>query len=300
MPARLLKGNLAAKSIILKLKELSIKLQTDFKIPKENLPKIALIDCCLDFESKLYIKKKKSIINDIGFSYHEFIFQEYKKNELINLIKFLNSERNIHGILIQLPIPLKEDTEELLEYIDPDKDIDGLTNINMSKIKTNDMSGIKSCAALGILNLLKAAEINFKSSRFVLVGNGKLINYPLGLLLKHSYFSKNIDVVDISTENSESIIEKGDVIISATGVKYRIKADFVKKGAVVIDCGSIHKKETEFEKLLEVASYITPIPGGVGPLTISYLMVNVMKAFCLQNKILFSEEEIKFLKSYSQ
>jgi len=294
MTANLLKGNLAAKEINSKLKLLMTKLRSDFKFPPSQLPKIALIDCCLDIESKLYIKKKKSTISEIGFSFQEYIFQEYKKNELINLINSLNHEKNMHGILVQLPIPVREDTEELINYIDPKKDIDGLTDVNMNKIKDNDNSGIKSCAALGILHLLKETQINFKSAQFVLVGNGKLINYPLGLLLKHAYGAEKMEIVDINTENSQEIIRKGDVVISATGVKHRIEEKFVKKGAVVVDCGSINKKETEFDKLVNVASFITPIPGGVGPLTISYLMANVMKAFCLQNDINFSEEKICF------
>ena len=295
MLAKLLKGSPAAKAINLKLQELTSKLQTDFKIPKENLPKIALIDSCVDLESKLYIKKKKQVITNIGFSFQEFVFKEYRKIDLISLIKQLNNERNINGILIQLPIPIYEDKDELIELIDPNKDIDGITEHNIEKLKINDMSGIKSCAALGILHLLKDANVNFKNDRFVLVGNGKLINYPLGLLLKHTYKSNNVEIVDIDTKNSENIIRSGDVVISATGVKDRIKADCVKKGVVIIDCGSIHNKESEQEKIMNIASYITPIPGGVGPLTISYLMVNVMKAYCIQSGINFSDENINFV-----
>lgn len=296
MTAKLLKGNLAAKAINFKLKGLTIKLQKDFQIPKQNLPKIALIDCCIDGDSKLYIKKKKSIISEIGFSFQEFIYTQYNKNEMESIIKTLNADKNTHGILIQLPIPNKQDTHELINYIDPLKDIDGLTDYNMNKIKKNDISAIKSCAALGVLHLLKEAELDFRRSKFVLVGNGKLINYPLGILLKNSYFTENLEIVDWDTKNGDEIIKNGNVIISATGVKHRIKADFVKKGAVVIDCGSIQNKETEYDKLLQVASYITPIPGGIGPLTISYLMANVMKAFCLQNHIAFSEENLDFME----
>ena len=294
MSAKLLKGALAAKTINSKLKQLTKTLVSDYKIPSTSLPKIALLDCCLDIESKLYIKKKKATIVDIGFSYQEFTFTTYKKLEVKELITSLNNEKNMNGILLQLPIPVWEDREELINIIDPKKDIDGLTDVNMEKIRRKEEDGIKSCAALGILHLLRETKIDFKTTHFVLVGNGKLINYPLGLLLKHTYEASQIDVVDINTQNSEEIIKKGDVIISATGVKNRIEAKFVKKGAIVVDCGSINKKEVEYEKLIHSASFITPIPGGVGPLTISYLMVNVMKAFCLQNGITFSEEKIGF------
>lgn len=296
MPPQLLRGNPAASLINLKLKQLTIKLGQNFKIPQEKLPKIALINACQDQESNRYIKLKKSIIESIGFSFNEYLFPNvYKKKEIRELILHLNQLKNMSGILLQLPIPVKEDTDELLNLIDPLKDIDGITDLNLSKIIKKDPTVIKSCAALGILHLLKDIKIDFQNTNFVLIGNGKLINYPLGLILKYDYNANNINVVDAETLNSEEIIKNGDVIVSATGVKERVKAHFIKNGSIIIDCGSINNKETEYEKVAEKASFITPIPGGVGPLTISYLMINVLKCYCLQNNIKFSEENIDFI-----
>lgn len=297
MPPILLKGTPSSKLINLKLKQLATKFEHEYKIPKISYPKVALINACRDQESNRYIKVKKSVLETIGFSYNEYIFDDYNKIQIKDLITNLNKNKYISGILLQLPIPVKDDTDELLNLIDPRKDIDGITDKNLAKLKINDNTGIKSCAALGILHLLKETSIDFANSKFVLVGNGKLINYPLSLLLKHSYNAKFVEIVDVNTSNGDEIIKNGDVVVSATGVKERIKANIVKSGVIIVDCGSINNKEIEYEKILPLSSYITPIPGGVGPLTISYLMVNIMKAYCLQNNIGFSDEKIDFIAS---
>ena len=250
-------------------------------------PCLAVIQIGDDPASNTYIKSKEKACNEIGMYFKHIKFtEETKEIEVINKILELNNDEYVHGILLQLPIPEKFNPDKLINYIARNKDVDGLTDINLGKLYNNKPC-LSSCTPLGIMKLLENEKIELEGKNVTIVGRSNLVGKPLlGLMLNKN---ATVTICHSKTENLSKHTKNADILIVAVGKKQFIKENMVKEGAVVIDVG-INKEDNklygdvDFEKVKEKASLITPVPGGVGPMTVAMLMKNVVTAYQKQQK----------------
>ncbi len=245
-------------------------------------PCLAVIQIGDDPASTTYIKAKEKACDEIGIYFKHIKFNETTKEiEVINKILELNNDEYVHGILLQLPLPEGFNADKLINYIARNKDVDGLTDINIGKLY-NNKPGLVSCTPLGIMKLLEHENIDVKGKNVTIIGRSNLVGKPLiGLLLNND---ATVTVCHSKTENLSFHTKNADILIVAVGKKHLIKDTMVKKDAVVIDVG-INKEDgklygdVDFDKVKEKALKITPVPGGVGPMTVAMLMTNVIKAY---------------------
>jgi methylenetetrahydrofolate dehydrogenase (NADP+)/methenyltetrahydrofolate cyclohydrolase len=242
--------------------------------------KLAAVLVGNNFSSQVYIRKKEEACGKIGVGFELFKFSlRISKPEFKKEIKKIARRTDIKGMIIQLPLPKNFDSQEFLNLVPPEKDIDVLTETNIGKFYSGNLSVLPPTVA-GIKYLLRAYKVAIKGKNVVLVGAGKLVGQPLALWLlkkKASFSALNELTKDISF-----FTKKADIIISGTGVANIIKGDMVKKGAVVIDAGVSRKGkklvgDVDFKNVSKKASYITPVPGGVGPLAVACLLENLVK-----------------------
>lgn len=274
-------------AIIIDGKELSKKIRMQVKEEVEVLkskginPKLAVIMVGEDPASKVYVRNKSRACNEVGIEYEEFILNEnIEMDELLNLIKDLNDRKDIHGILLQSPIPKHLDIYKAFETIDYRKDVDGFNPINIGRLTLNRQTFI-SCTPHGVMKMLEDYDINVKGANVVVLGRSNIVGKPLVQCLLNK--DATVTICHSKTKNIEEITKNADILISAIGQPKFVKANMVKEGAVVIDVG-INRLETglvgdvDFEEVEKKASYITPVPGGVGPMTIAMLLHNVVIA----------------------
>ena len=250
-------------------------------------PCLAVIQIGNDPASDVYIKAKEKACNETGIYFKYIKFEETAKEiEVINKIVELNNDEYVNGILLQLPLPEKFNTEKLINYIARNKDVDGLTDINAGKL-INNKNGIVPCTPKGIMELLNAYDIEISGKNVVIVGRSNLVGKPLMSLFLNK--DATVTVCHSKTANLEEFTKNADILVVAVGKKHLITSDMVKDGAVVIDVG-INRDgdklygDVDFAKVSKKASYITPVPGGVGLLTRCALLQNVVDAYYLQNK----------------
>ncbi len=251
------------------------------EIKKKRLKlKLAVILVGDDFSSKVYIRKKREACEDIGIGFEFFKFSSrIRKENLRKEVKKIAKRADIRGIVVQLPLPEGFDSQEFLNLIPSEKDVDVLSEINIGKFYVGTLP-ISSPTTEGIRYLLKEYKISARGKNVVLVGAGRLVGRPLTLwLLKEK---ATISIVDEYTENISYFTKKADIIISGVGKPHLITAKMVKKGVVVIDVGTFRRKgrlvgDVEFKGVSKKASYITPIIGGVGPMTVACLLENLVK-----------------------
>lgn len=268
-------------------KELSKKIRRQVKeeVEKLNLkgikPKLAVIMVGENPASKVYVRNKSRACNEVGIEYEEFILNEnIQMEELLELIKTLNEREDIHGILLQSPIPKHLDIYKAFETIDFRKDVDGFNPINIGRLTLNRQTFI-SCTPYGVMKMLEEYEINLKGANVVILGRSNIVGKPLAQCLLNK--DATVTICHSKTKNVEEITKNADILISAIGQPKFVKANMVKQGAVVIDVG-INRLETgivgdvDFDEVEKKASYITPVPGGVGPMTIAMLLNNVIIA----------------------
>lgn len=253
------------------------------EMKKNNIfPKLAVIMVGEDKASKVYVKNKSKACEEVGVEYEEFLLNEdTTMDELLDLIHKLNSDKNIHGILLQSPIPKHLDINEAFKEIATEKDVDGFNPINVGKLSLNQDCFV-SCTPYGIIKMLEAYNIPMEGAHAVIIGRSNIVGKPLLQCLLNK--NATVTVCHSKTKDIKKATENADIVIAALGKPNFIKADMVKEGAVVIDVG-INRTEdgkivgdVDFEEVSKKASYITPVPGGVGPMTIAMLMTNVIKA----------------------
>lgn len=250
-------------------------------------PCLAVIQIGDDPASTTYIKSKEKACDEIGIYFKHIKFTEnVKEIEVINKILELNNDEYVHAILLQLPLPEGFNEEKLINYIARNKDVDGLTDINVGKI-FNNKSGLVSCTPLGIMKLFENENIDLTGKNVTIVGRSNLVGKPLmGLLLNKD---ATVTICHSKTENLKKHTKNADILIVAVGKKHLITEDMVKEGAIVIDVG-INKEDNklygdvDFDKVKQKAEKITPVPGGVGPMTVAMLMSNVVTAYQRQQK----------------
>ena len=250
-------------------------------------PKLAVIMVGEDKASKVYVKNKSRACEEIGIEFEEYLLGEQtKQEELIELIEKLNNDNTIHGILLQSPIPQNLDINEAFKTIAPEKDVDGFNPLNVGKLCLNQDTFV-SCTPYGIMKMFEAYNIDLDGKNVVIIGRSNIVGKPL----IQCCLNKNatVTVCHSKTKDLENFTKNADIIIAAIGKANYVTEEMVKEDAVIIDVG-INRGEdgkltgdVDFENVSKKASYITPVPGGVGPMTIAMLMNNVIKA-CSMNK----------------
>ena len=250
-------------------------------------PTLAVIIVGNDPASKVYVKNKIKKSEFLGFnSILKELPENTTKEELLDVIKNLNEDKNVNGILLQLPLPKGLNEKDFLDEISPIKDVDGFTTYNSGKLFKGEKPYAVACTPKGIIKLLETKNINLEGKLAVVIGRSNIVGKPIAALL----LQKNATVIQAhsKTKNLPEILKLADVIISATGKEEFIKGDMVKEGAVIIDVGITRNKngkltgDVDFESVNKKVSYITPVPGGVGPMTIATLMENTLELYKLQ------------------
>jgi len=276
-------------------KELAKKIRQNLKIECEELKqkgiksKLAVIMVGNDPASKVYVKNKSKACEDVGIEYEEHLLEENtSQKELINLIEKLNNDKTINGILLQSPIPANLDINEAFKTISPEKDVDGFNAVNVGKLVLNQDTFV-SCTPYGIMKMFEEYNIDLTGKNVVILGRSNIVGKPL----IHCCLNKNATVTTChsKTQNLKEITKKADILISAIGKANFVTADMVKENAVVIDVGINRMDDgkitgdVDFQNVKEKVEFITPVPGGVGPMTIAMLMNNVIKATKRQNSM---------------
>lgn len=275
--AQIIDGKALAQKIRINLKEEVENLKT-----KGINPKLAVIMVGNNPASKVYVKNKSKACEEIGVDYEEFLMDEnITMEELLKLIEDLNNRKDINGILLQSPIPSHLDINQAFNKIDYKKDVDGFHPINVGKLSIGQDCFI-SCTPFGVTKMLEEYNIQTQGKNVVILGRSNIVGKPLiqCMLQKNA----TVTVCHSKTENLKEITKNADILIAAIGKAKFVTQDMVKDGAVIIDVGINRTEEgklvgdVDFENVQEKASYITPVPGGVGPMTIAMLMTNVVKA----------------------
>jgi methylenetetrahydrofolate dehydrogenase (NADP+)/methenyltetrahydrofolate cyclohydrolase len=273
---------------ILDGKELAQKIRAEIKQEVKAClirPSLAVIQIGEDEENDIYIKNKEKACSEVGIYFRHFKFDDQTPElSIINKIKELNNDEYVNGIIVKLPIPEKYNEKRILNTIINSKDIDGLTDINTGRL-INGKKTLIPCTPLGIITLLKEYGIEISGKDICIIGRSKLVGRPLASLLLSE--DATVTVCHSKTNDLKSKTLSADIVISAAGVPNLVTADMIKKDAVVVDVGISHVDgklvgDVKFDEVSKKASYITPVPGGVGPMTIAMLLSNVMT--CYKNK----------------
>lgn len=282
--AEIIDGKKISKEILEKLK---VQTQEIYRKTQKR-PGLAVILANDNPSSKIYVKSKEKCSLYLNYKSYVYKFDRSITNgKLISLIHELNQNPEVNGILVQLPLYSHLNEQEILEVIDPKKDVDGFHPVNIGRLNCGLEPYSICCTPKGIIKLLKAYSINLKGANVLVVGRSNIVGKPLSTLL--TLEDATVTLAHSKTKNLKSIAKTMDIIISATGQQKIITADMVKKDAVVVDVGIIKQDDghlvgdVDFEKVKNVASYITPVPGGVGPMTIACLMENTFELFLKQN-----------------
>lgn len=269
------------KAVSLSVKN-DIREKTALLKEKGIVPTLAVIIVGNDPASKVYVNNKKKACEYIGFNSAEYVLDEsVSQNELLGLIEKLNSDPEVDGILCQLPLPKHIDETAVMNSISSEKDVDAFTPANVGKIMTGEYDMLP-CTPAGIMELIASTGESIVGKHAVVVGRSNIVGKPIAMLLLHA--DATVTVCHSRTQNLKEICQSADILITAVGKAKFITADMIKNGATVIDVG-INRDENgklcgdvDFDGAAEKASYITPVPGGCGPMTIAMLMKNTYNA----------------------
>ena len=272
---------LDGKAVSLKVKE-SVKVRAD-ELKKFGVePTLAVVLVGEDKASQTYVRAKEKACNEYGIkSVAHRLSENTTQNELLALINVLNLDDSIHGILVQLPLPKHIDTNVVLAAIDPRKEVDGFHAINVGKL-VSGLDGFVPCTPLGVMEILKEYGIEVAGLNAVVIGRSNIVGKPMANLLLNA--SATVTVTHSKTKNLKEICKNADLIVAAIGRPFFLKADMVKDGAVVVDVGINRLDDgrlvgdVDFDEVAPKCSYITPVPGGVGPMTIAMLLNNTILA----------------------
>ena len=243
---------------------------------------LAVIQVGNDQASSVYVRNKKQACEYIGIRSLSYeLPEETTEDALIELIEKLNKDETVNGILVQLPVPKHIDPDKIIRTISPEKDVDGFHPQNVGKLVIGE-EGFVSCTPAGVIQLLKRSGIEISGKNCVVVGRSNIVGKPMALLMLRE--NATVTIAHSKTKNLKELCQTADILIVAIGKPQFITADYVKEGAVVIDVG-IHRDENNklcgdvrYEEVAEKASAITPVPGGVGPMTIAMLMSNCVES----------------------
>jgi methylenetetrahydrofolate dehydrogenase (NADP+)/methenyltetrahydrofolate cyclohydrolase len=260
-----------------------VSFQTQMLKKEKNItPGLAVVVVGDDPASHAYVSMKEKACKKAGFySIVHKMPESISQDEIIEIIEMMNKNSHIHGILIQLPLPSHIDTNKILEVIDPKKDVDGFHAYNVGRMVTG-LSSFVACTPLGVMKMFEEYDIDLHGKDVVVVGASNIVGKPMASLLLNA--NATVTVTHIHTKDLASHTSKADIVIVGVGVVGLIKENMIKEGAIVIDIG-INRLEdgslvgdVDFDKVAPKCSYITPVPGGVGPMTIAMLLENTLQA----------------------
>lgn len=273
-------------AVIIDGRKVSKQIKEQVKKEVENLNEnnlkvgLAVVLVGDDSASKVYVSRKNKTCKSLGINSYEYILpKDTKEEELLELIDKLNCDNDVDGILVQLPLPKHIDEKKVLSRISPKKDVDAFHPENVGKIVRGD-GEILPCTPAGIIKLLKEYNIQIEGKECVVIGRSNIVGKPISLLLLKE--NGTVTICHSKTKNIKEITKKADILIVATGKAKMVTDEYVKEGAVVIDVGVNRLDDgtlcgdVDFDKVSKKVSFITPVPGGVGPMTIAMLMSNVV------------------------
>lgn len=266
-------------------KQLLENLKEDIKKLERALG-LAVIEVGDDEASKVYVRQKEKMAKELGFNFeHIKLDENIKQEELLEIIDNLNKDETVDGILVQMPIPKHLDSKIIQNRINPLKDVDGLTDINAGCLMHNKAS-LVPCTPEGIIDLLRHYNIKLSGKNITIIGRSDLVGKPLASLMTNN--DATVTLCHSKTENLKVFTKNADILVVAVGKAKLIKKEFIKDNAVIVDVG-INRLEdkslcgdVDFEDVKEKASYITPVPGGVGQMTVAELAYNTYKAYILR------------------
>jgi methylenetetrahydrofolate dehydrogenase (NADP+)/methenyltetrahydrofolate cyclohydrolase len=293
MSAKLIDGKIISEQIL-------TETQTgvaEYKQKYGSVPSLAFVRVGEDPASVVYVGAKAKMCERLGIQSQTFILPETTpESKVLDLVKSLNDQKNVHGILVQAPLPNGISSDLVFETIDPRKDVDGFHPTNMGKLAVGDSTGFVACTPAGVHQLLIRSKIEVPGKHVVVLGRSRIVGKPMSLLLmeKGKYADATVTICHSKTKNIPEMTRQADIIIAALGKNRFLTADMIREGAVIIDVGisripDSSKKsgyrlegDVDFATVSQKASWITPVPGGVGPMTIAMLMANTLKAAQLQ------------------
>lgn len=269
-------------------KKISTEIKDELKVTVEELKKqgvetcLAVIQVGNDPASSIYVRNKKRACAYVGIESLSYeLPEETTEDQLVKLVKELNENDNVHGILVQLPLPKHINADTIIRTISPDKDVDGFHPESVGRLCIGE-PGFVSCTPAGIIQLLKRSGIEIEGKECVVVGRSNIVGKPMSILLLRE--NGTVTITHSRTKDLKEVTGRADILVVAIGKPKFITADYVKEGAVVIDVG-MHRKEenklcgdVDFDDIKDKVSAITPVPGGVGPMTIAMLMYNCVEA----------------------
>lgn len=268
-------------------KQISKEIKEELKIEVEHLKQqgreicLAVVQVGNDPASTVYVNNKKKACAYIGIRSESYELPEtITERELLELVERLNTDEKVSGILVQLPLPKTLNEEKILRAISPEKDVDGFHPVSVGRLWLGE-KGFLSCTPAGIIQLLKRSGISIEGKECVVVGRSNIVGKPMAALLLRE--NATVTIAHSKTRNLKEVTKRADILIAAVGHQQMIDDSYIKEGAVVIDVG-MHRNaqnklcgDVDFEKVKEKASAITPVPGGVGPMTIAMLMNNCVE-----------------------
>tara|TARA_B100001113_G_scaffold288092_1_gene243839 strand:+ start:5203 stop:6066 length:864 start_codon:yes stop_codon:yes gene_type:complete len=280
-------------AVLLDGKSLSREIEDDLKNRVEKLnnkgiePHLAVILVGDDPASHVYVRNKENACKRTGIKSTKIILpSSTSEKEVLDLIGEMNEDDNIHGILVQSPTPKQINELKITNKIDPTKDVDGFHPQNLGKLVQGDTDGLLPCTPAGIMKLLEHAKINLEGKKVTVIGRSRIVGMPLSLMLAQKGVDATVTITHSRSKNIEQICQSSDVIIAAVGRPKFVKREWVRKSSVVVDVGisrSINQSTGKSELVgdvektaMEVASHMTPVPGGVGPMTIAMLLTNTV------------------------
>ena len=265
------------------LQDLKTEIQRYLQEGKRT-PRIDILLVGDDYASQMYVNMKEKKALDLGILVNIHTFdKEISQAQLIKLIKELNNENEVDGIMVQLPMPEHINESEVLESILPSKDVDGLTSTNLGKLFKNDSSAIPPATAKGVIKLLDNYDVQIEGKRAVVIGRGDISGLPIAAMLQNR--NATVTICHSHTQELKDICKDADILVSSIGRAEYINSEYVKNGSVVIDVGTNRNSEgklvgdVDFNSVKDIAGYITPVPGGVGPMTIACLFDNLIEMY---------------------
>lgn len=280
--AKIISGKEVSKNV-----RQSVKAETEKLRSRGIVPGLAVVIVGNDPASRVYVNNKKKACAEVGFYSEEYALSENTSiDELLSLIAELNEKPEINGILVQLPLPAQLDEKAVIEAISPEKDVDAFHASNVGRIMIGDYK-LLPCTPAGVMELIHSENIDVCGKSCVVIGRSNIVGKPMAMLLLHE--NGTVTITHSRTKKLSEITKTADILIAAVGKPKFVTDDMVKDGAVVIDVGMDRDEngklcgDVDFDSVAPKASYITPVPGGVGPMTIAMLMKNTLTAAKLQN-----------------
>lgn len=277
-------------------KKISAEIKAEIKVEvaelKEKsgkLPGLAVILVGTDAASSVYVNSKEKSCLDMGFHSEKYLLgEDVSEKELLELVETLNKKEEINGILVQLPLPKHIDAQKVLDLIVPEKDVDGFHPMNAGKLAVGAKDAFYPCTPYGVIEMLKRSGCEIAGKEAVIIGRSNIVGKPAAMLLLQE--NATVTIVHSRTKDLAEVIKRADIVVAAIGKPKFITKEMVKPGAVVIDVGinRVDGKlcgDVDYENVKDVASKITPVPGGVGPMTIAMLMKNTLISFKRKNNL---------------